>query len=87
MPRARAQDREEAVGCHRTVALYIPLRGVSAIAVEGQVFHDPEADAALLGGLRETLGDVEVHELDADVNDPAFATAMADRLHAMIESA
>jgi uncharacterized protein (UPF0261 family) len=69
------------------VALYIPLRGVSAIAVEGQVFHDPEADAALLGGLRETLGDVEVHELDADVNDPAFATAMADRLHAMIESA
>ena len=56
------------------------------IAVEGQVFHDPEADAALLEGLHETLGpDVEVHELDLDVNDPAFATAMADRLHAMIE--
>ena len=41
------------------------------IAVEGQVFHDPEADAALLDGLRETLGpNVEVHELDTDVNDP-----------------
>jgi len=66
-------------------ALYVPLRGVSMIAVEGQVFYDPDADAALLEGLRETLGPaVEVHELELDVNDPAFATAMADRLHAMI---
>jgi uncharacterized protein (UPF0261 family) len=69
------------------VALYVPLKGVSAIAIEGQVFHDPDADAALLDGLHETLGpNVEVHELEADVNDAAFATAMADRLHAMIEA-
>jgi uncharacterized protein (UPF0261 family) len=67
------------------VALFIPLRGVSMIAVEGQVFHDLEADVALLNGLNETVGpNVEVHELDTDVNDPEFATAMADRLHAMI---
>jgi uncharacterized protein (UPF0261 family) len=67
--------------------LYVPLRGVSAIAVEGQVFYDPEADAALLEGLHETLGPrVEVHELDADINDPAFALAMADRLHELIEA-
>jgi uncharacterized protein (UPF0261 family) len=70
------------------VALYVPLRGVSMIAVAGQVFHDPDADAALLAGLHETLGpNVEVHELDVDINDTAFATAMADRLHAMIEEA
>jgi len=68
--------------------LYVPLRGVSAIAVEGQVFHDPEADAALLDGLHETRGpNVEVHELDTDVNDPAFALVMANRLHALIEAA
>jgi uncharacterized protein (UPF0261 family) len=68
-------------------ALYVPLKGVSAIAVEGQVFHDPDADAALLEGLHETLEpNVEVHELDLDVNDPDFAAAMADRLHAMIEA-
>ena len=68
------------------VALYVPLRGVSMIAMEGQVFHDPEADAALLGGLHETLGsNVEVHEEDADVNDAGFAIAMADRLHAMVQ--
>ena len=69
-------------------ALFVPLRGVSMIAVEGQPFHDPEADAALLEGLRETLGaNVEVHELDPDVNDPAFALAMADRLDEMIREA
>jgi hypothetical protein len=28
-----------------------------------------------------------VHEVDADVNDPAFATAMADRLDELIQEA
>jgi uncharacterized protein (UPF0261 family) len=68
--------------------LYIPLRGVSAIAVEGQVFHDPEADEALFGTLRERVdaSRVEVHEVDTHVNDPAFALAMANRLHELIEA-
>ncbi len=67
-------------------ALFVPLRGVSMIATEGQPFYDPEADAALLDGLRETLGpNVEVHELDMDVNDERFALAMADRLHELIQ--
>jgi uncharacterized protein (UPF0261 family) len=66
-------------------ALYIPLDGVSMIAVDGQPFHDADADAALLRGLHETLdGNVEVHEVATDVNDPAFADAMAERLHELI---
>ena len=66
--------------------LYVPLRGASAIAVEGQVFHDAEADAALLEGLHETLApNVEVHELDTDINDPAFALVLANRLHKLIQ--
>jgi uncharacterized protein (UPF0261 family) len=66
-------------------ALYVPLRGVSMIAVEGQPFHDADADEALLRGLHETLDpSVEVHELDLDINDEAFAVAMADRLHELI---
>ena len=68
-------------------ALFVPLRGVSMIAVQGQPFHDPAADEALLAGLAETRGDVEVHELDLDVNDERFAVAMADRLHEMITAA
>jgi uncharacterized protein (UPF0261 family) len=63
------------------VALFVPLRGVSAISGEGGPFFDPDADAALLAGLHETLDpSVEVHEVDAHVNDPAFAVAMAGRL-------
>jgi uncharacterized protein (UPF0261 family) len=65
--------------------LFVPLKGVSMIAVEGQPFYDKAADDALLAGLHETLGpSVEVHELDTDINDPAFADAMADRLHELI---
>jgi uncharacterized protein (UPF0261 family) len=69
-------------------ALFVPLGGVSMIAVEGQPFHDPAADAALREGLRETLApEVEVHESPFDVNDERFAVAMADRLHEMIGAA
>jgi uncharacterized protein (UPF0261 family) len=63
----------------------VPLKGVSMIATEGGVFHDGEADVALFGGLRETVGDVETHWLELDVNDDAFAVAMADRLHELIQ--
>jgi uncharacterized protein (UPF0261 family) len=66
-------------------ALFVPLRGVSMIATKGGPFHDPEADAALFSALRENLpARVELNELDLDVNDPAFAEAMANRLHEMV---
>jgi uncharacterized protein (UPF0261 family) len=67
-------------------ALYIPLRGISMIATEGQPFHDAAADEALFGAVRENLTDnVELHELDTDINDPEFALAMANRLHEMLQ--
>jgi uncharacterized protein (UPF0261 family) len=66
-------------------ALFVPLKGVSMIATEGGPFHDTAADEALFGALREGLAEhVELHELDVDVNDPAFADAMANRLDEMI---
>lgn len=66
-------------------ALFVPLRGLSAIDVEGGPFHDPQADAALFAALREGLAEhVELLELDTDVNDPAFAHAMVERLEAMM---
>jgi uncharacterized protein (UPF0261 family) len=68
------------------VALFVPLGGVSLIDVEGAPFHDPEADAALFGALREGLAGtrVDLVELDLAINDPAFADAMAERLDAML---
>jgi uncharacterized protein (UPF0261 family) len=74
-------------GADGPTVLFVPLKGVSAIDVAGQPFHDAEADEALFAALREGVDadKVEVHEVDADVNDPAFATAMADRLHELIQ--
>jgi len=68
------------------VALFLPLRGVSAIAVEGGVFHDPDADAALFGAIRDTVDSavVDVVEVDAAINDEAFAHAAADQLNAYL---
>jgi uncharacterized protein (UPF0261 family) len=67
------------------VALFVPLRGVSALSGAGGPFADPAADAALFAGLRAGLAPgVEVHEIDAHVNDPEFAVAMAARLDALL---
>jgi uncharacterized protein (UPF0261 family) len=67
-------------------ALYLPLRGVSAIDVAGAPFFDADADAALFDALRTGLAGsaVELYEVDTDVNDPVFAIAAAERLHHLI---
>jgi uncharacterized protein (UPF0261 family) len=63
------------------VALFIPLRGISAISGEGGPFYDAAADKALFSALRENMGkNVEIHEVDANINDPGFAQAMAAKL-------
>lgn len=71
------------------VSLFLPLRGVSMIDVEGQPFHDPDADAALFAALREGIDRdrVELVELDCDVNDPAFADAMVEKLDGYLREA
>ena len=65
--------------------LFLPLRGVSLIDADGQPFHDPEADAALFDALRAGAGErVEVIEMDCNINDAAFAEAMAARLDELL---
>ncbi|TDE14278.1 Tm-1-like ATP-binding domain-containing protein [Jiangella asiatica] len=66
-------------------AVFLPLRGISAIALPDGPFHDAEADAALFGAIRGGLASgIELVEADADINDPVFARAMANRLHELI---
>lgn len=63
----------------------LPLGGVSALDRPGQPFHDPDADAALFAALRRDLAPhVVVRELEAHINDPAFADAIADALLAQL---
>ncbi|MFF9511063.1 Tm-1-like ATP-binding domain-containing protein [Streptomyces sp. NPDC014724] len=67
-------------------AVFWPLGGVSAVDAPDGPFHDPEADAAGLASLRAALrgSAVELREIDAQLNDPIFAVAAADRLHELI---
>lgn len=68
-------------------ALFLPLRGVSALDREGAAFHLPAADAALFEALRHHVKPpVELIELDRHINDPEFAIAMADKLLELLNS-
>ena len=68
------------------VTLFLPTEGISAIATVGGVFHDPVADAALYAAIRSHLArNVEVREMATHINDPAFARAMADTLHELVQ--
>jgi uncharacterized protein (UPF0261 family) len=69
--------------------VFWPERGISALDADGQPFWDPPADAACLDTLdRElTAAGRTLRRVDAHINDPRFATAMADRLHQMITEA
>ncbi len=63
------------------VAVLLPLRGVSQLDSEGNPFWWPEADQALYDALKRNLrSSIEVVELDANVNDPAFADAAVAKL-------
>lgn len=60
--------------------ILLPRQGVSALDRAGQPFDDPVARQALFEGIRRTAGQVPVVELDAHLNDPAFADAAAEAL-------
>ncbi|MEU6819071.1 Tm-1-like ATP-binding domain-containing protein [Streptomyces atriruber] len=66
--------------------LFWPLRGLSAVDMTDAPFADPVADRTGLDALRATVcgSGVRLHEVDAHINDAAFAVTMADRLHQMI---
>jgi uncharacterized protein (UPF0261 family) len=60
------------------VRFLLPLGGVSAIDQAGKPFHDPEADRALFHSIRRTwvpAPNRRLIEVDAHINDPAFAEA------------
>ena len=60
------------------VTVLLPKRAISVISAVGQPFHDPAADTALFGAIREHLRkDIPMIEMDAAINDPAFAEACA----------
>ena len=61
--------------------IIVPLKGISQIDNEGGVFYDPEANSALFESIKLTAkNEIHVIEMDAHINDEAFARALVDRL-------
>lgn len=71
----------------KAIEVWLPLKGISAIAVEGQAFYDKEADVALFDAIKRGLegSDITVKEVDADINDPTWAKSIARRLAELVE--
>jgi uncharacterized protein (UPF0261 family) len=83
MGRVFAEKANAATG---PVAFLIPLRGVSILDGDGQQFCDREADQAMFATLREHLRpSIAVVELDANINDPAFADKAVEMMLGLIE--
>jgi uncharacterized protein (UPF0261 family) len=67
------------------VAVLLPLGGVSMLDAEGREFWDPAADRACFDAIRAGLRpEIPIIEVDANVNDPAFAGRVAETLLGML---
>lgn len=68
-----------------SVAVMIPLKGVSQIDLEGKIFYWPEALQAFIDHLKADLrSDIPIIEVNTDINDPAFSGKVAETLLAML---
>ncbi len=60
------------------VRFLVPLRGFSSPDCSGNVFFDPDADRAFVECIRSSLKpQIGIKEIDAHINDPEFAHAVA----------
>jgi uncharacterized protein (UPF0261 family) len=78
---------EKANAARGPVTFLLPLRGVSLLDGDGQLFCDRTADEAMFTSLRKNLrADIPVIEVDANINDPAFAAKAVETMLQLIES-
>ena len=68
------------------VAFLIPLKGVSILDGDGQLFCDRQADQAMFDALKANLNErIEVVELDCNINDARFAAKAVEMMLALID--
>jgi uncharacterized protein (UPF0261 family) len=68
------------------VHVVVPTRGFSLVDAEGGDLYDPAADRAFIDSLRAALRpDFAYEEVDAHVDDPAFADLVADRYLTLVK--
>ena len=76
---------EKANAAKGPVAFLIPLRGVSILDGDGEIFCDRQADAAMFDAIKANLNpDIEVVEFDCNINAPEFAAKAVEMMLALI---
>lgn len=69
------------------VAVLVPLQGWSEVGSPGGALHDPDTNTAFVEVLRKRLAPtVLLREVDASINDPAFAELAANTLIEFLDS-
>ena len=72
---------EKANAAKGPVAFLIPLKGVSILDGEGELFYDREADKAMFDALKSNLNkDIPVVEIDHNINDPEFSAKSVEMM-------
>lgn len=74
-------------GSRAPVTLFIPRGGLSALSNPGGPLYDVKADECLFEALRKNIDPkvVQLVERDENINDPKFAQALADGVHAQLK--
>lgn len=81
MARAGAVMAQRLGAAQGPVAVLIPRRGWSVYGAPGGIFADPAGSRCFIRSLRENLRPgIDIAEIDAAINDEAFADACVDRL-------
>ena len=77
-----AEKANQATG---PVAFLLPLKGVSILDGDGELFCDRAADQAMFDAIKENLNDgIAVHEIDHNINDPEFSARATELMLELI---
>jgi uncharacterized protein (UPF0261 family) len=69
------------------VAFLLPLRGVSILDSEDNIFWWPEANRAMFDAIKANLKEgIPVYEVDANINDPVFSDRAVEILIELIKN-
>ena len=68
------------------VTVVLPLKGISQIDAEGNVFYQPQIDTVLFDAIKNNLSDrIKLIESAAHINDPVFSKLLVTSLVALIQ--
>jgi len=61
--------------------IVLPLKGISQIDAEGNIFHNPEVNQALFDSIKESAGNnLEIVEVNSHINDQSFSAILVKKL-------